>query len=352
MGTEATERAKKLRLLTSNRNIDATILTSTANVRYMTGFMGEDSWALVAPKRTYLITDSRYTEQARNECRGVFIIERTEGLATSAAGIIARHKDISTVAIEDCATIAMFGALRKALAKPLRKIGGSVEELRTVKDRAERLAIKKAAHIAGDALAAAMRYVKVGVSESELAGRLNFEIRKRGARESFETIVAFGAHASMAHHLCSSRKLKENDSVLIDWGVQWQGYCSDMTRSFCVGRANAYYTKVYRAVLEAQQAAIATVKAGVKISAVDKAAREVIAGHNLPVYGHGTGHGIGLEVHEGPTVSGRAKGVLKAGQIITIEPGVYIPGKLGIRIEDDILVTESGCEILSPVSGK
>jgi Xaa-Pro aminopeptidase len=180
-----------------------------------------------------------------------------------------------------------------------------------------------------------------------LAGRLDFQIRKLGAVNSFETIVAFGPNASRPHHRPGNRKLKKNDCVLIDFGVRYKGYCCDLTRCFAVGKPSAFYKKVYDVVQEAQTAAIKMVKAGVEIRRVDAAAREVIAKQDLPVYGHGTGHGLGLEVHEEPVISADAKGKLQAGMIFTIEPGVYIPGKLGVRIEDDILVTESGSRILT-----
>jgi len=192
--------------------------------------------------------------------------------------------------------------------------------------------------------------MKSGVTESELAGRLDFEIRKLGARNSFDTIVAFGPNASRPHHQPSKRKLKKRDTVLIDVGARYKGYCSDITRSLAAGKPTRLFERAYDAVQQAQTAAIKMMKAGAEIQQVDAAAREVIGKHDLPVYGHGTGHGLGLEVHELPVVSDKGVGKLKAGQIITIEPGVYIPGKSGVRIEDDVLVTKSGCRILSGIA--
>jgi Xaa-Pro aminopeptidase len=176
---------------------------------------------------------------------------------------------------------------------------------------------------------------------------VDFEIRKAGGNNSYETIVAFGPNASRPHHQPTSRKLRKNDTVLIDFGVRLNGYCCDLTRCFPVGKPSRLYEKVYAAVKLAQAAAIRMVKAGVEISQVDTAAKEIIKKANLPVYGHGTGHGLGLEVHETPLVSSRAKGKLHAGDVITIEPGVYIPGRLGVRIEDDILVANDGCVVLT-----
>ncbi len=176
---------------------------------------------------------------------------------------------------------------------------------------------------------------------------MDFQIRKLDATNSFDTIVAFGPNASRPHHQPGKRKLKKNDTVLIDFGVKFKGYCCDMTRCFVIGKATAFYKNLFRTVQQAQAAAIKTIKAGAKIETVDTAARNVIAAANLPVYGHGTGHGLGLEVHELPIVSKKAKGKLRAGQVITIEPGVYVPGKSGVRIEDDILGTKTGYKILT-----
>ena len=176
---------------------------------------------------------------------------------------------------------------------------------------------------------------------------LDLQIRKLGARNGFETIVAFGPNASRPHHQPSKRRLRKRDAVLIDFGAKYKGYCSDITRCFVVGKPTALYAKVYDVVEQAQAAAIQTIKAGAKLTQVDAAAREVIAKNDLPVYGHGSGHGFGLEIHEDPFLKADAKGKLEAGQVLTIEPGIYMPGKLGVRIEDDILVTGTGYRILT-----
>jgi Xaa-Pro aminopeptidase len=229
--------------------------------------------------------------------------------------------------------------------------------LRNSKDGSEVAAIKEAAQIAAEAIEKTLKRIRPSVTENELAGSLDFAIRKLGAKNSFETIVAFGANASRPHHQPGTRKLKKDDTVLIDFGVRYRNYCCDLTRCFVVGRVSAFYRKVYNAVKEAQAAAVKMVKPGVEIKQVDAAARAVIIKYGLPVYGHGTGHGLGLEVHEEPVISDKSKGKLQAGMVFTIEPAVYIPGRLGVRIEDDVLVTESGYKILSsgcsyPVFGK
>jgi Xaa-Pro aminopeptidase len=356
------KRVKNVRAVLKNLRADALIVTKFSNVTYLTGFMGDDSWAIVTGAKTYLVTDSRYTEQARTECAGYRIIERKEGMAKVVGQILQKQKAVKNIVVEDSASMAMFSALKKNVRRRIKKVGEIVEKLREIKDEEEIKAIKKAAEIAQRALAATIRHIKPGVSENEVAGLLNLNMRRLGAKESFETIVAFGSNASQPHHLCSDRKLKKNDTVLIDWGAKYKGYCCDLTRSFAVvgdtvvvgagfkparGRGHSLFSKVYSAVLEAQSAAIAKVKDGVSIAEVDSAARDVLKKYKLPIYGHGTGHGLGLEVHELPTVSAKAKGILRAGQVITVEPGVYLPGILGVRIEDDVLVTKTGCKLLS-----
>jgi Xaa-Pro aminopeptidase len=251
-----------------------------------------------------------------------------------------------------------------------KSVANLIETLRSIKDNSEIAAIKTAAQVAAKALKQTLGYIKPAITENELAGLLNLEIRKLGATNSFDTIVAFGPNASRPHHQSSRRKLKKKDNILIDFGVKYKGYCCDITRCFAVGRPSAFYKKVYDAVQQAQTAAIKMIKAGVEIAKVDATAKKIIRKSGLPLYGHGTGHGLGLEVHELPVIKPKTflrppkratrrrdkdkpacpectAGRLKAGEVITIEPGVYIPGKLGIRIEDDILVTETGCEILT-----
>ena len=271
-------------------------------------------------------------------------------MAEAAAGLLKKLKSVSVyrgVAIEKCTSLAAFELLKKKLKFRIRTVANVIEEIRSIKEQSEIAAIRTAARIAAQALKQTAQYIKPGVTENELAGMLDFQIRKLAATNSFDTIVAFGPNASQPHHRTGTRKHKKDDTVLVDFGVKYKNYCCDLTRCFTVGRPTHFYKKVYDVVREAQAAAIKTVRAGAEIREVDSAARDVIKKHNLPVYGHGTGHGLGLEVHELPVVSAGSKDRLKAGQIITIEPGVYIPGRVGIRIEDDILVTKTGRKLLS-----
>jgi Xaa-Pro aminopeptidase len=352
------------------KKIQFLLITKPANVTYITGFLGEDSWAAIARGRVYLLTDSRYTEQAQKECPSCKIIDRAGPMVDAVARLVKKLKTVRTVAVEDSVSMADFELLKKAVKARLRTTASIIETIRSIKDASEIAAIKTAAAISAKALAQTLPYIKPGVTESELAGMLDFQIRRLGARSSFEPIVAFGPNGSRPHHQPGKRKLKQKDAVLIDFGARYNGYCSDITRCFLCGEGilplftaagkmpagrkagtasprTAFYKKVYDVVEQAQAAAIKTIKAGVKITQVDAAARDVVKKANLPVYGHGTGHGFGLEIHETPFLKPEAEGNLMAGQVITIEPGIYIPGRLGIRIEDDVLVTKTGCQILT-----
>ncbi|HUW20579.1 MAG TPA: aminopeptidase P family protein [Sedimentisphaerales bacterium] len=340
-------RVKAVQSRLRKSRIGCMIVTKPANVSYATGFLGDDSWAVITSRDVYLLTDSRYVEQAQNECPRCRIIQRAGPMAGAVGKLIKQLKSVHTVHVESSTSLAAFGALKKTVGSRLKTASDIIGLLRMIKGSSEIAAVRAASRIAGQALRETLRHVKVGMSENELAGVLDLEIRKLGARNSFETIVAFGPNASRPHHQPGRRKLKRNDTILIDFGAKHRNYCCDLTRCFVVGKPPALYRKVYRAVQEAQAAAIKMIKAGVEVRQVDATARKVIAEHNLPVYGHGTGHGLGLEVHEEPVVSQEGKGKLQAGMVFTIEPGVYIPGKLGVRIEDDILVTNRGYKILS-----
>ncbi|MHC4534828.1 MAG: M24 family metallopeptidase [Planctomycetota bacterium] len=341
------KRIRAIRRELSDRNIDCLLVTKPANVTYTTGFLGDDSWAAITRSKVYFLTDSRYIEQAQGECPDCTIIERT-GLMPEAVGkLVKKLKSVRTVTVEKSISLAGFGGLKKHVKARIKSVADVIEDIRSAKDSTEIKTIESAASISTQGLRKSLRYIKPGVTESELAGMLDFQIRKLGATNSFETIVAFGPNASRPHHQPGRKKLKQKDTVLIDFGAKYKGYCSDITRCFVVGRPTAFYKKVHDVVEQAQAAAIKKIKAGTRMNDVDAAAREVIDNSDLPVYSHGTGHGLGLEIHESPFLKVEAKGVLKVGQVITIEPGIYMPGKLGVRIEDDVLVTEGGCRILT-----
>jgi Xaa-Pro aminopeptidase len=342
------ERNREIRGRLRKKKIGFLVVTQKANVSYCTGFLGDDSWAVVAGGGVYLVTDNRYTEQAHKECAGCKIIERKDSLAQATGELAKCMKSVRTVHIEKTGSIAAFEALQKQIKNKVKAVGGIVEAARECKKDEEVRAIRAAGRIAMKALKSALKFAQAGVSENKLAGRLDYEIRKLGAVISFDTIVAFGANGSRPHHQPGSKKLKKNDTILIDFGVKYKSYCCDITRCFAKGVPSQFYSKVYQAVKASQTAAIKAVKAGILKREVDSAARNVIGMCGLPVYGHGTGHGLGMEIHEEPYVTDKSKGKLEKGQVITIEPGVYLPGRMGVRIEDDVLVTKDGCKLLTP----
>lgn len=327
--------------------VDGIIVTSTSNVSYLTGFMGHDSWALVLGRRIWLLTDSRYTEQAKTECPACKIIQRKKTLAEEAAKILKRNKSVNKLAVEDTATLAVFAIIKKHIKLKFKKTSGLIETLRTIKSDDEIVNIVKASKIADASLDQVIAQMRVGMTESDFAGMLDYEMRKRNSIAAFDAIVCFGSNGSRNHHFPGPRKLKKNDTVLVDFGAVYKGYRSDKTRTFAVGKVNKTFAKAYETVAAAQAAAIDLIAEGVTLKDIDNAARDVIKETLFPVYGHGTGHGLGLDIHEQPFMSPIAKGKLKAGQAITVEPGIYIPGKFGIRIEDDILVTPAGHKILT-----
>ncbi len=337
-------RGKKVRAKFNDAKADVMLITTPANVSYMSGFWGEDSWLVLAGGKSILITDSRYTAQAKKECPLCRIYER-KGTMLDAVGKILKKGTI--VAVEDKIPLAVFNLLRKKLPVRIKPVKNVVEAVRAVKDRTEITAIKKAIALAGNSLEKILPKIRVGMTEAQVAAMLEFEMQKAGATPSFEMVVAFGGNSAMAHHRPTMRKLKRIDTILIDYGAKFEGYCCDITRCFAVGKVNSFYAKVYKTVLDAQTNAINVLKSGIKVKEADTAAKEIIQSAKLPPYSHGLGHGIGLDVHERPAVSMLSKETLQSGNVITVEPAVYIDGKFGIRIEDNVLITETGCEILT-----
>jgi Xaa-Pro aminopeptidase len=341
------QRLRRIREQFRNKGLDAMVLTQPVDVTYVTAFSGEDSWAAITRTAVYLITDSRYTEQAGQECPLATVIERKDPMTQAAGQLFKKLRSVKVIGVEKSVSIGVFQTLKKTVAGSLRAVDGIVAEPRSIKDAFEIAAIRAAADIAADAFARTLPAVQLGITECELAAILDLHIRTLGSRNSFDTIVAFGPNASRPHHQPTLRKLKRRDTVLVDFGARHTGYCSDITRCLVVGRPTAEYRRAYEVVEQAQRAAIEAIRAGAELAEIDARARAVIREAGFPVYGHGTGHGLGLEVHEAPMLREKAKGKLRAGQIITIEPGIYIPGELGVRIEDDILVTERSGEILT-----
>jgi len=346
-GKTAKKRTAALCARLKEHGLAGAVITDRANVTYLTGFFGGDSWAVIIGRRLWLLTDSRYIEQAQGSCVGCKIIQRKDSLIAEVAGIVSRFKSAQLVGIENTVPVAVFDKIRKKCKAKFKKTGNLVKQLRAIKEAGEVTAIRKASSIADGAVERALKRLNVGMTESELAGRIEFEIRKSGALAAFETIVCFGANGSRPHHIPGKRRLRKNDTILIDFGAKYKGYNSDKTRCFGVGKVKGEFQKAYEAVVLAQKTAIDLIAEGVKAKDIDAAARKVIKKSGFGVFGHGLGHGLGLEVHELPVLYPKSKDVLKAGQVVTVEPGIYIPGKFGIRIEDDVLITKTGCKILT-----
>jgi Xaa-Pro aminopeptidase len=337
----------------AERKLDAILIAGGPNLRYLSGFTGDNGNLLLTADRAILFTDPRFEIQAAAEttCR----VKISKGpLALDVIAAVKRMR-LGTMGYEPGRlTVESFEAVRSRLPMnaSLKAAPGWIEQLRMVKSASEIELIRRSVETNSRAFEQAAARVRAGMRESDLAAELEYRMRRFGAEKpSFETIVAGGPRSALPHAQPTSAKFEPGQLVVVDMGAQQEGYASDMTRMLHVGAPSAKTKKMYRAVLEAQLAAIDTVKAGVATAKVDRAARQVLKGYGLDhLFVHSTGHGLGLEIHEPPRVGRRDKSRLAAGMAITIEPGVYLEGFGGIRIEDTVVVTESGCEILTPTS--
>jgi Xaa-Pro aminopeptidase len=309
---------------------------------------------LLGSGRRAFVTDFRYVEQAAEEVDSSFDRVRAPLDLLEAVADQLPPGELRLGFEEAHLSVRGHGRLRELLPDRVELIGlsGLVEELRAVKQPEEVAAIRAATELADAVFEELISGGLVGRTERDLALALEFELRRRGAeRASFEPIVAAGPHGALPHAQPRDVELRRGQLVVIDWGAQLDGYCSDCTRTVAAGSANGRSSEIYALVLEAQLAGLRAVLAGASARQVDAVARELIdaAGHG-DHFGHGLGHGVGLEVHEGPRLAQRSEAVLEAGNVVTVEPGVYLPGELGVRIEDLVVVTDSGCEILTGVS--
>lgn len=331
--------------------IDALLISSWPNVTYMTGFRNTESWALIGPGMRYFITDSRYEEQARREAQGFKVLIRSHQSVTQmVAEIVKRHK-IKYLGFEaEIVTYAFAEELRKnVVAARLVPARGLVEKLRLIKDAEEIKQLKRSVDIAVKGYHYIRKRIKPGMTEREAQADLEFYTKTLGSEKpAFDIIIAGGPRGSMPHYQTGAQKFKKGDTVLIDMGVVYGGYHSDLTRTFFLGTMSPLQKKIYDIVWDAQRAGIRAVRPGLPAAEVDAVCRSFIAKKGYADYfGHGTGHGVGLEIHEAPSVSSRSKTVLKPGMVITVEPGIYLPGQVGVRIEDMVLVTETGHEVLT-----
>lgn len=333
--------------------VDGFLVSSRANVGYLTGFSGSDANLLVTPDRAVLLTDGRYTAQAESECPGLEAhIRGLTHAMTDAVATVAGRLGLTRVAFEaPILTVAEREDLQaKAPAITWAGARGWVEALRAVKDEDEVAAIRQAIGFAEDAFREVTGSLDLSSDEKALADALEAAMKRRGAKgSSFPPIVAVGENAALPHYQPRDTVgLGDGDFVLIDWGATGRPYKSDLTRVVVTGKVTDKFREVYRIVLSAQERALGAIRPGVRATEVDAAARSVIeaAGYGRH-FEHGLGHGIGREIHEDPRVREGSATVLQAGMVLTVEPGIYLPGWGGVRIEDDVLVTPDGCEILT-----
>src|SRR6266567_3350677 len=344
-------RLGRLRHVMEQRKLDALLITNLPNIRYLCGFTGSSGAIVATNADVTFFTDGRYADQARAEVQGNVRIVRKSALAAAAEwlGSKARLRGIGIEAAH--VTVTERAVLAAALGRRSRLTDTPplVEGLRQIKDADEIARIRAACQLGSELFDRVKTVLRPGVSEAEVAGDLEFTARKRGAEQmAFPTIIAGGKRSALPHGRASTAAIPSRGFVVCDFGVILSGYCSDMTRTVHVGLPSLKARRVYNAVREAQQAALEAVRPGATAGEVDRAARNLLKKKNLGQYfTHSTGHGVGLEIHEAPRIAAGQHEPLRPGMVITIEPGVYLPGKGGVRIEDTVVVTETGCEILT-----
>lgn len=324
------------------------LITNLKNIQFLTGFSGDWAMLILSKKKSYLITDSRFTEQAERETDDCTIITIKKTLSGHLKTLIKKSKKIAFEAND--LNFGQYRRIKKHL--PGRRFSpttGIVTRLRMIKSSKEIKNITKAAMIADTAFRKIKKSIKTGVSEIDIASELEYILRRNGSKaHPFPTIAITSANTSLPHGQPGMRKIKKGDLFLLDFGASYNGYCSDITRTVVVGKATKRQKKIYSLVLKAQLAALNAIKLGVPFKEIDKAARDIIReGGYEKNFGHGLGHGIGLEVHEYPSVSYRSTDSVQNGMVFTIEPGIYIPRWGGIRIEDDIAIVKGKVRILT-----
>jgi Xaa-Pro aminopeptidase/Xaa-Pro dipeptidase len=341
-------RIDSLRKKFSDFRIDSLIIFNMSNIRYLSGFTGSEGALLIGASQTILLVDGRYTLQAGLETANIQIIECNDKIK----GIIQAIKKykLKRIGFEaDSITLDTYNKLTSCV--PQDTFVALTDELRLIracKDEVEIALMKKAAEIASSAIHSLIDQIKPGCTEKELALQLEINARRNGADGlAFETIVAAGENSSLPHARPSDRKIKKRDFIVIDFGVKYKGYCSDETCTIAFGKLTDRQKNAYQIVKDAHDRALAGIKAGVSAADIDRCARRVLGKKYGRYFVHGTGHGVGLEVHEAPRLSPISNDILRPWMVVTVEPGIYIPGFWGIRIEDTVLVKKNSCEKLT-----
>ncbi len=341
----------------AERGLDNLVVSNIYNVRYLSGFSGSTAMMLIANDIATLVTDFRYKQQAEGEVfPGIEVRIDTREALKAICELVGQLKG-RTGLEAGTLTYSAYDKLRAAAqeAVPVEAgllSAGLIGDLRKVKDESEIESLRKAAEIADEVFSEIVKEIRAGMTEVAIAARIDYMLRMKSKEvPSFETIVASGEHSSLPHASPSLRVVRNGDLVTMDFGAIWDGYCSDITRTVVVGKASDRVKEIYGIVLEAQMRAIDGIRAGAACSDIDALARDHIEakGHGEN-FGHGLGHGVGLEVHEGPRLSKKSEESLVAGMVTTVEPGIYIPGWGGVRIEDDVVVRDDGCDNLTAAS--
>ncbi len=345
-------RRERLGSLMRQRGLSLVVITNPINIFYLTGFRGSVGAAIFGPSVAILWVDPRYTLQAQEQALGVEVIE-SRGELVKAAGLWLGKKKPSCVGYEDsfltCRQLRLLESEigRRACLKPA---GDLIEDLRAIKDFEEISLIRRAGHLTCDVFAEVLPLAQPGVRETDLAAEIEYRMRRKGAeRAAFETIVASGHRAAFPHARASDKALEKGELVILDLGAILAGYAADMTRTLYLGQPPPQIRRFYKAVRDAQQEAVEALRAGARASDVDRAARRVLEHRGLAKYfTHSTGHGVGLEIHERPRLAKGEKARLEIGCVVTAEPGIYLKGLGGIRVEDTVLVGAKGPEVLTP----
>ncbi|MDI3256596.1 MAG: Xaa-Pro peptidase family protein [Kyrpidia sp.] len=344
------ERISRVQKELEERRLDALLVTDPHNRRYLSGFTGTSGYVLIGRNDAVFLTDFRYVEQARDQVQGLRVVRHGVQMVEALKEIL-NEWGVETLGFEqEHVTVGQWERLTSALA-PVRLSGttGWVEALRMVKDEGELALIRKAASIADQAFRAVLDHIHPGVRERDLALMLERYMQDLGASgPSFDTIVASGWRSALPHGVAGEKTVESGDLVTFDFGCVFQGYCSDLTRTVAVGSIDEEKRRIYQVVLEAQQAALREIRPGMTGREADALARGVIeaAGYG-EAFGHSLGHGVGLAIHENPRLAVQSDEVLKPGMVVTVEPGIYVSGVGGVRIEDDVLITAQGCTRLT-----
>lgn len=345
------KRIQKLREAMNQKGIDGVLLIGDHNRNYLSGFTGNESFSVITADKTFFITDSRFTEQAQQQVKDYEVLEYSKNIsfADFLADLVNKNNVKKLGFEENIVSYSDYSLYKSKLNCELVPMEGIIEKIRLIKDEQEVELIKKAAEIADKAFEHMVKFIKPGMTEREVGLELEFYMKKLGAEAlSFPSIVASGVRSSLPHGEATDKVINKGEFLTLDFGCVYEGYCSDMTRTVVIGKPTEKMLEIYNTVLEAEELALKAFKPGIPAIEVDAVARNYIAEKGYGQYfGHSLGHGVGREVHESPIVGYRNTTKLEAGMILTDEPGIYIPGLGGVRIEDLLIVTEEGGKVLS-----